>query len=146
MEANDQIRIRSFSPDDYDSVIQLWRSSGLTIKASDSLPELEKVLAFNPDRFLVAELSTDAGPKLIVGSVIGAFDGRRAWIYHLAVVADARRHSMGTRLLREVETRLRAAGATKINLLVEAENTVASCFYQSLGYTEVRFIFFTKEL
>jgi ribosomal protein S18 acetylase RimI-like enzyme len=143
---DDQTRIRPFSSEDYESIIDLWRSSGLTIKASDSLSELEKLCAFNPNRFLIAESTGEAGPKRIVGAVIGAFDGRRAWIYHLAVLPDARRHGVGTLLMREIETRLRADGAIKVNLLVEPENVNAAQFYRGLGYAEVRLMFLTREL
>jgi len=37
-------RIRPFQSKDYEEVIKLWRDSGLTIKASDTLPEIEKTL------------------------------------------------------------------------------------------------------
>ncbi len=146
MKPDDQIRIRPFSSGDYESIIDVWRSAGLTIKASDSLSELEKLCAFNPNRFLVAESNGEEKSKRILGAVIGAFDGRRAWIYHLAVQPGARRQGVATLLMREIESRLRADGAIKVNLLVEPENVNAAHFYNALGYSEVRFIFFTREL
>lgn len=146
MKPDNQIHVRPFSSDDYESIIDLWRSSGLTTKASDSLSELEKLCAFHSNRFLVAESNAEAGPKCIVGAVIGAFDGRRAWIYHLAVLPDARRHGVGTLLMCEIERHLRADGAIKVNLLVEPENVSAAQFYKGLGYSEMSFLFFTREL
>ncbi len=138
--------IRPFSSDDYEDVIALWRSSGLTIKFSDALPELEKLCAVTPNRFLVAESHDEAGAKRVIGAIIGAFDGRRAWIYHLAVLPKARRGGVATRLVRELEQHLRASGASKINLLVEPENVNARQFYKTLGFSEIPFAFFTKEL
>jgi ribosomal protein S18 acetylase RimI-like enzyme len=140
------IDIRAFSSDDYKDVIALWRSCGLTIKASDSLPELEKLCAIAPNRLLVAESNNEAGTKYIIGAVIGAFDGRRAWIYHLAVLPNVRRGGVATRLVREIERHLRASGALKVNLLVEPENIDACRFYKALGFSEAPFAFFTKEL
>lgn len=138
--------IRPFSSSDYEDVIALWRSSGLTIKSSDSLPELEKLCAIVPNRLMVAESNNEAGAKRIIGAVIGAFDGRRAWMYHLAVLPSARRCGVATRLVREIEQHLRASGASKVNLLVEPENMNARQFYKALGFSEAPFAFFTKEL
>ena len=136
-----EISLRPFSSDDYDQVIKRWRLSGLTIKASDSLVEIEKLQALNPNRFLVAESNMG-----MVGTVIGAFEGRRAWIYHLAVLPHVRRRGVGQLLIREIERLLYTDGAMKVNLLVEPENKVAAHFYRSMGYSEVPFVFFTREL
>jgi hypothetical protein len=78
-------RIRAFIPEDYDEILALWHESGLTIKASDTLPEIKKLLALPSNVFLIAD--SDSG---VFGTVIGAWDGRRAWIYHLAVKPFAR--------------------------------------------------------
>lgn len=146
IESNKDIAIRAFSPEDYVDVIALWQSSGLAIKSSDSLPELEKLCATAPNRLLVAESNDEAGAKCIIGAVIGAFDGRRAWIYHLAVQSHARRGGIATRLVRGIEEHFQAVGAVKINLLVEPENMDARHFYKALGFSEVPFAFLTKEL
>lgn len=127
-------------------MIALWRSSGLTIKFSDSLAELERLCAMASNRFLVAESLDELGVKRIIGAVIGAFDGRRAWIYHLAVLPGARRGGVAKRLMREIEAHLRASGASKMNLLVEPANLDAREFYTALGFREVPLAFFTIEL
>lgn len=146
MKAGDDVVLRPFSSGDYEDVISLWRSSGLTIKPSDSLPELEKLCAMTPNRLLVAESNDETGAKRIIGAVIGAFDGRRAWIYHLAVLRNARRGGVATRLMREMEQHLKANGACKVNLLIEPENVNAREFYKALGFSEMPLAFFTKEL
>ena len=146
MKAKDDVDIRAFSSSDYEDVIALWRESGLTIKPSDSLPEIEKLCATTLNRLLVAESNHESGAKCIIGAVIGAFDGRRAWIYHLAVLPKARRGGVATRLVREVEQHFRAIGASKINLLVEPNNVNARQLYRALGFSEIPFAFFTKEL
>ena len=142
----EQTRIRAFTPEDYDEVIALWRESGLTIKSSDTLPELKKLLALPSNVFLVAEADTDEMPPGIVGTVIGAWDGRRAWIYHLAVKPVARRGRIGSGLMSAVEKALRSHGATQINLLVEPGNYQAAEFYRALGYAEQSLQFFSKNL
>ncbi|HEU4745766.1 MAG TPA: hypothetical protein VFS61_11040, partial [Anaerolineales bacterium] len=75
------IRIREFCfPADYEPVFALWRSieRGVHTGRSDTLAEIEKKLARDPDLFLVAE-----SDGAIIGSVIGGYDGRRGLVYHL---------------------------------------------------------------
>jgi ribosomal protein S18 acetylase RimI-like enzyme len=137
-------RIRAFIPEDYDEVVALWCESGLTLKRSDTLSELKKLLVLPGSVFLIAEADRrDTRPE-IVGTVIGAWDGRRAWIYHLAVKPLARRSRIGTRLMTTVEQSLRECGATKINLLVEPGNRQAEAFYRALGYFDQPLQFFSK--
>jgi ribosomal protein S18 acetylase RimI-like enzyme len=141
----EQARIRAFTPEDYDEVIALWRESGLTIKSSDTLAEIKKMLALPANVFLVAEPDTGEIPPGIVGTVIGAWDGRRAWIYHLAVKPAARRGRIGSGLMSAVEQALRGHGATKVNLLVEPGNHQAAEFYRALGYSDEPLLFFSKK-
>ncbi len=142
----EQARIRSFTPEDYDAVIAVWRQSGLTIKPSDTLPEIKKLLTLPSNVFLVAEADAGEMPPGIVGTVIGAWDGRRAWIYHLAVTPVARRARIGTELMSAVEKALRDRGAIKINLLVEPANHEAAEFYRALGYSDQPLRFFSKNI
>src|SRR5215216_5244573 len=103
MTAPFQIREFHF-PEDYNSVLHLWQriEKGVHVGRSDTLAEIEKKIARDPDLFLVAELDGDSD---IVGSVIGGFDGRRGLIYHLAVAAPLRGIGIGSCLMTEVESR-----------------------------------------
>lgn len=140
----EQARIRAFVPQDYDEVVALWRESGLTLKPSDTLQELQKLLVLSGSVFLIAEADRGDAPPEIIGTVIGAWDGRRAWIYHLAVKPLARRTRIGSGLMSTVEQNLRDRGATKINLLVEPGNRQAAAFYRALGYSDQPLQFFSK--
>lgn len=142
----DQTSIRAFTPEDHGEVIALWREAGLAIKFSDSLQEVRKLLAVAGTVFLLAESNRGDAALEIVGTVIGAWDGRRAWIYHLAVKPSARRCRIGSELMRAVEQSLRRQGATKINLLVEPSNQDAAAFYRALGYSDQPLQFFSKAL
>lgn len=133
--------IREFREDDYDAVVRIWRAAGLTIKPSDTLPELRKVRERNPGLFLVAE---EEGS--VCGAVIGAWDGRRAWIYHLAVLPERQGQGLGRMLMDELERRLDAVGATKLNLLVEQGNPRVAEFYRKLGYAPEHLLFMSKRL
>jgi ribosomal protein S18 acetylase RimI-like enzyme len=126
------IQIREFcSPSDYEPVFALWRSieKGVRTGRSDTLAEIEKKLSRDPDLFLIAE--TDGA---IIGSVIGGYDGRRGLIYHLAVSSAYRGMGIGSRLMQEVETRLRAKGCLKCYLLVTVDNPEAEVYYRGRGW------------
>jgi ribosomal protein S18 acetylase RimI-like enzyme len=126
------IQIREFCfPSDYEAVYALWKSieRGVHTGRSDTPAEIEKKLSRDPDLFLVAE--ADAA---IVDSVIGGYDGRRGLIYHLAVAARLRGMGIGSRLMEEVETRLRAKGCLKCYLLVTADNPEGERYYQQRGW------------
>jgi ribosomal protein S18 acetylase RimI-like enzyme len=127
-------RVREFSfDDDYDRVLNLWEGieAGMHVGPSDSPAEIKKKLQRDPDLFLVAEIRNE-----IIGSVIGAFDGRRGMIYHLAVRKDFRGQGIGAMLLMEVEQRLQARGCLKCLLHVFADNTEAIQFYKNRGWRE----------
>src|SRR5438552_15299969 len=71
---------------------------------------------------------------MIVGSVMGGWDGRRGWIYHLAVKPEHQRKGIGLGLVREVEKRLVAKGARKVNAQVYKWNEQSSEFFKAIGY------------
>jgi ribosomal protein S18 acetylase RimI-like enzyme len=139
------ILIREFRyPTDYEAVYELWKSmeKGVHVGRSDTLPEIGKKIARDPDLFLVAEVQ-----GTIIGSVIGGYDGRRGLIYHLAVSASFRGKGIGSCLMEEVESRLRAKGCLKCYLLVVEGNTEAEKYYQQRGWQHMDSVhLFGKEL
>ena len=139
------IKFREFRlPSDYESVYQLWVGieTGIHVGRSDTLAEIEKKIVRDPDLFLVAESNS-----AIIGSVIGGFDGRRGLIYHLAVAESFRGLGIGSRLMDEVEARLRAKGCLKCYLLVTTDNPEAEGYYQHRGWQPMDTIhLFGKEL
>jgi ribosomal protein S18 acetylase RimI-like enzyme len=126
------MEIREFRlPVDFEAVIDLWRNAGpgVHLSQSDSLVEITKKLARDPDLFLVA---VEGGQ--VVGAVLGGFDGRRGIVYHLAVDACRRGQGIGSALMVDVEARLRARGCIKAYLLVADENPGVMDFYQRRGW------------
>jgi len=139
------VQIREFHfPADYEQVYELWGTieKGVHIGRSDTLFEIEKKVARDPDLFLVSEAQ-----GRIIGSVIGGFDGRRGLIYHLAVAAAFRGNGIGSRMMGEVESRLRAKGCLKCYLLVTDDNSEAGAYYQRRGWQHMDSIhLYGKEL
>jgi ribosomal protein S18 acetylase RimI-like enzyme len=125
----DAIRVRTFRIDDYREVRALWKKSGLEIRPGDSRTEVQLKIRRDPELFLVAE----AGDA-IVGSVIGAWDGRRGWIYHLGVLPSFQRRGVATRLIREVERRMKKKGVVKVNASIYKWNKRSLAFFKAGGY------------
>jgi len=127
--------IRQFDFDgDYARVIDLWKTieTGMHIGPSDAPEEIKKKIERDPDLFLVAEQNGE-----IIATIIGAFDGRRGMIYHLAVHNDYRRQGIGQALLAEVEKRLKEKGCIKCLLMVLEDNETAKRFYEESGWKAV---------
>jgi ribosomal protein S18 acetylase RimI-like enzyme len=139
------IRIREFCfPADYEPVFALWSSieRGVHTGRSDTLAEIEKKLTRDPDLFLVAEVD-----GAVIGSVIGGYDGRRGLVYHLAVAPPFRGLGVGSRLMDELESRLREKGCLKCYLLVTSDNPEAEVYYQRRGWQHMNTVrLFGKEL
>jgi len=123
------MKIREFKIQDYTIVRTLWQVAGLILRPGDELEDVKLKLQRDPDLFLVAEQFDE-----IVGSVIGGWDGRRGWIYHLAVKPEHQRKGIGMGLVREVEKRLVAKGAKKVNAQVYKWNEQSYEFFRALGY------------
>ena len=115
---------------------------GVHVGRSDTLAEIGKKLERDPDLFVVPE---SAGK--IIGSVIGGFDGRRGIIYHLAVASTFRGRGVGSRLMDEVESRLRVKGCLKCYLLVTVDNSEVEDYYLHRGWQQMDQVhIFGKEL
>jgi ribosomal protein S18 acetylase RimI-like enzyme len=133
------LEIREFCfPDDYEKVCTLWKNAGagIHLRRSDTPEELLKKLQRDPDLFLLA-IAEDK----IIGTVLGGFDGRRGFIYHLAVEAAHREQGIGSLLMDEVERRLREKGCIKSYLLVTRENESAMRFYEKRGWQNMDSVF-----
>ena len=102
---------------------------GVRTGRSDTPAEIEKKLARDPDLFLVAEAD-----GAIIGSVIGGYDGRRGLVYHLAVASSFRGQGVGSQLMDDLESRLRAKGCLKCYLMVTRDNPEAEVYYQRRGW------------
>ncbi|NLV74484.1 MAG: GNAT family acetyltransferase [Chloroflexi bacterium] len=126
--------IRPFTMSDYPAVRRIWEASapGVTMRPSDEPDEVDKMREHNPDLFLVAEREGE-----VIGVIMGGWDGRRGWLHHLAVSPELRNQGIGSALLEAVETRLRAYGCLKVNLMVHAYNTDAQRLYERLGYSKM---------
>jgi ribosomal protein S18 acetylase RimI-like enzyme len=123
------IVLRECAAADVDAVLALWQRADAVPRPTDRPDALLKRIAYGDSLFLVAT----AGEQ-IVGSLIGGWDGWRGGLYRLVVDPQFRRRGIATRLVREVEARLRLAGAERVPIRVFHEEPGAVEFWRSLGY------------
>lgn len=134
------LAIRDYRTGDGEPLRKLWKSAGLRSIGDDD-PSLRTFAQRNPGTFLVAARGGE-----IVGSALGGWDGRRGWIYHVATAPAERRTGLATKLVRQIEERLRALGCRKINAMVVDDNDDGAAFWTSLGYTRAPARQFGREL
>ena len=124
------ITITEFSMDDYAVVYVLWQRGDLWMRPSDGPEATLLKLTRDPELFLVARDHDDR----VVGTVMGGWDGRRAYVYHLAGAPERRREGIGDALMDELEERFRALGAVKAKLQILVDNDGSRAFFARRGY------------
>ena len=100
------------------------------LRPSDGPEQMALLLERDPDLHLAAR----DGSGRLVGAVLGGWDGRRAYVYHLVVAPDRQRQGIAGRLMDELEERFRARGALKAKLQILVGNEVSRAFFAARGY------------
>lgn len=132
--------IRDYAQDDYNQVIELWIECGL-IERHLQVTQMQ-LSAFQNNGILL--VYTDDAQK-VIGTVMGAWDGWRGWVYKLAVAEEYRRRGIGTELLNEVAARLREVGAGIIRAYIEKENEASLSLFRKRGFAAMDgFVIVTK--
>ena len=132
--------IREIRMADGDALRALWKEAGFRSLGDDD-KSLARLSRRNPGLVLVA---TESGR--IIGSALGAWDGRRGWIYHVATAASHRRAGVARRLVEQVERGLRDLGAPKVNVLVRADSDGGPELWKELGYAPAESRLYGKEV
>ncbi|HEV2970460.1 MAG TPA: GNAT family N-acetyltransferase [Pirellulales bacterium] len=126
------VEILPMTADDLDAAIALWRSTdGVGMAESDEPEHLQLFLKRNPGLSLVAR----NGPRL-VGTVLCGQDGRRGFLYHLAVIPEYRKRGLGRSMVEHCLAALAALGVLKCNILLYVHNEAGERFWKSGGWAE----------
>lgn len=120
--------IREIRAVDGDALRALWRDVGFRGLGDDDR-SLARLARRNPGLVLVA-----AEGSRIVGSALGAWDGRRGWIYHVATAATHRRQGVADRLIDQIEVGLANLGCPKVNVIVRPDSDGGAEFWTARGY------------
>ncbi|MBN1883187.1 MAG: GNAT family N-acetyltransferase [Deltaproteobacteria bacterium] len=142
MEDSVSIDIRRMTMADYNAVIDLWRGlSGMGLSKSDEPEELERFIDRNPETSLVLTRN-----DIVIGSVLGGFDGRRGYLYHLAVRKEDQGLGYGTMLLKEVERRFHALGAMRLHLMIYTDNEAAEFYKKRNWWVRDELVLMSRDL
>ena len=125
------MNIRIMEISDYEQVYNMWLSCvGMGFNnVDDSKEGIEKFLKRNPTSCFVA-----IEDNIIVGAVIAGNDGRRGYIYHLAVNPKYRKNGIGTALVNNVMNALEDLDINKVALLTFKRNDIANAFWEKQGF------------
>ena len=130
---SDTIKTRAFSIADYDAALELWQQvEGIEIAEGDDREGVGQFLSRNP---VLSRVATDG--STIVGVVLCGHDGRRGYIYHLAVNPAYQSRGVGKRLIDECLGSLRRTGVKRALILVAHDNPRGRNFWRRHGLEEV---------
>lgn len=127
-----KITLRSYSPADFDNIYRIDQAC-YDPRIAYSRTELRQYLRFPGADCVVAEAAEGAAPAMI-GFCITAHKGPWGYIITMDVLAEHRRHGVGSVLLIEAERRLVEAGVREIGLETATDNSAAIAFWQKHGY------------
>ena len=118
---------------DFDSIYALWKKVDLGVNDFEKeKKQAKQMIKLNPlSNFVAVE------GKKIRGTVFGTFNGRRGWVYHLAVNPSFQKKGLGSILLKKAEQALKKAGAKRVLLGVDKSNLKVLAFYKKQGYQKV---------
>ncbi|MGU3473583.1 GNAT family N-acetyltransferase [Paenibacillus sp. D51F] len=126
--------IRFIPMDDshYEDSISLWkRMDGLVLSGADSREAISAYLERNPGLSLVA-----AAAGRVVGTLMAGHDGRRGWLYHLAVDPEFRGRGIGGELAERCLRGLGEAGIERCYLMVMENNDGGAAFWTKAGWEQ----------
>jgi ribosomal protein S18 acetylase RimI-like enzyme len=127
--------IRAFAPGDIEAAVRLWSATeGLGVGPGDTTEALMRFLERNPGLSLVAvDRRPGAAAGGLAAAVLCGHDGRRGFVYRLAVAKSHRRSGLAAELARRCFAGLAAAGIERCIILVQEDNVVAREFWRAVG-------------
>ena len=133
--------IRPCRPDEGPALLDLWHHADASPSPTDTPEQVDQVIQ-DPAASVLVAVDND----LLVGSIIGGWDGWRGNIYRLAVLPSYRRRGIARALVAAAEERLAARGARRVSALVEHDHPWAVGFWDSLYEPDPRMIRYVRKL
>ena len=125
--------IRPMTAVDLPAARELWQGvPGIVLYPVDDSPEtLTNFIKRNPRTCFIAEEEDG----VLIGVILGGFDGRRAYIYHMCVREDCQRRGIGREMVNITAQALKNEGAGKVSLFTMADNKNGEAFWEAIGFT-----------
>ena len=125
--------IRPCRPDEGPALLDLWHHADASPSPTDTPEQVDQVIQ-DPAASVLVAVDND----LLVGSIIGGWDGWRGNIYRLATHPAHRRRGVARALVAKVEEALAGWGVRRITSLVENAHPDAVGFWRAIGYLDDR--------
>ncbi len=122
--------IREMNIGDYEGMYEMWQiTTKRALSESDSKENIQKYLERNKGCSFVAE---EKGK--IVGTVLAGHDGRRGFIYHMAVHPDYRRRKIAHQMAEKALNALKEQGIYKTHIFCYENNNMGQGFWKDFGF------------
>lgn len=117
---------------DYEEAYALWENTpGMGLSAADSREGIGSYLRRNPGLSFVCRAD-----GRVVGTILCGHDGRRGFIYHLAVDGEHRGQSLARQLVERSLAKLREHVIDKCHLMVLHDNELGKRFWTKSGWQQ----------
>lgn len=114
----------------YEQALALWKSlPGLGLSRADEKNEIQIFLTINPSTCFVAKKE-----KRVIGTILGGSDGRRGYIYHLAVESNEQHKGIGKELVWTCLNAFKEIGIQKCHIFVISDNDEGIEFWKNVGW------------
>lgn len=134
---DEDILIDEMQIDDYSEIYELWRNTpGMGLSDADSHENIHRFLLRNKGLSFVCRCN-----GRIIGTIMCGHDGRRGYIYHVAVSEKFRRRGIGRMLVDKSLSKLKEEGINKCHLFVISSNEIGNAFWSSNGWSKREDIF-----
>jgi len=133
--------IRPCRPEEGPALLDLWHHADAGPSPTDTPEQVDEVIR-DPAASVLVAVDND----LLVGSIIGGWDGWRGNLYRLAVLPSYRRRGVARALVAAAEERLAERGARRVSALVEHDHPWAVGFWDSLYEPDPRMIRYVKKV
>lgn len=123
--------IRSMTIEDYFEASTLWQNTpGMGLRGLDDTFEgIKFFLEYNPELSIVYEED-----GRVEGTVLCGFDGKRAYLYHVAISEKVKGRAIGRQMIKHLEDVLKAKNINGVALVAFCDNIVGNKFWDNLGY------------
>jgi ribosomal protein S18 acetylase RimI-like enzyme len=124
------IQISEMIAEEICGALDLWkRCEGIGLSDADERDALTHFLKRNPGLCFTAHLN-----EKLVGTCLCGSDGRRGYLYHLAVDPQLRRQGIGKALVERVLAGLEAMDIHKCHIMVYGSNELGLRFWKQTGW------------
>jgi ribosomal protein S18 acetylase RimI-like enzyme len=125
------VTLRAFEEPQIDAVLALWQGmDGVGLGLADTPHDLAMFLSRNAG---LSPIALDANGD-VVGAALCGHDGRRGYLYHVAVRESSRGQGIGRLLVDYCRAALERVGIGRVSIHVFANNASAIRFWAHLGW------------